>query len=407
VSAPPAGAPASVATSDAEAKNLDAAGDAAEAGATKAKKEGAQEEQEDAEAPPLSGFRGGTLGFPSTGATGVVAAATLQNQGAPFDTGILAKAASLDLTTFGSLRLSADVLAELVQADVPFAEYAIGTRPLPKLVGADLVSLGFRLQLSPSRTADLAAKRKEYEQGFRRRFSECATLRKNAPPQPGSSCGEFEKKFKEARTGNGYDADKVEEIVASELLAYETNHLRGFSVAPGVRYLYRKAEETGEGAAGIAAEVSVQYAWASGAAFLSGAFLYLGENETREEQNGEGLAKVQEAVTEAKATAGYYWEGRRKNKLLAPRVGAYYSFYRNWWDNRFAQAPAKPAVSGYQHEGAVFLSGTFSNGVSGLFSFGARRPYGADSQLEFLFSFSPAFGDQVGKAEAEKEKEPE
>jgi hypothetical protein len=345
-------------------------------------------DQESAEAAPLTGFTGGSIGFPTDGASGVVAAAKLQTGGAAFDTSILARASSLDIGTVGGWRASIDVFAETIQVQLPGVEYALGSRPLPVLASTDLVSLGFRIKLSP------ALRTPQNPAALKQRISSCISHKMNNAAAPaGCDYAKYESAFDEA--GN-LDAKKLEELVATETQEIEAAHLYGWSFAPGVRFLYRDADQTGNAAAGIAGEMNVQYAWTAGAFFVSASGLSMNEAVKFDENDPDALASVQEALLEAKGTVGVYWQGRRDAGLLAPRAGLYYSYSRNWWDNRFAPTGMDANVSGHQQEAAAFFSGTFSSGVSGLFTFGVRRPYGPENELQYIFGFSPAFGDQVG-----------
>jgi hypothetical protein len=334
-----------------------------------------------ATATPLSAVRGGTLGFPAAGAAGVVAALKLQggsDEATKFD--FLAQIGRLELTSWAYL----DVLGERVTTDVPSATYAPNTGvPLPRLSETNLTSTGLRLHLNFKRAPTVE---------HRAARSKCLTDARLAVRLARDATQECD------RVGIKVDPQRPlsDEALIEAQTTFEEDVNNGFSLDIGGRFLYR-SEETKGNAAGIAGEVTPQFGWANGAAFLSGSTLWLGDSA----EETDGIASETAAVRELRATAGVYF---RFNKAVgttqvSPRIGLYGSFSRNFWTNRFAVAGTDREIRGYAAEGGVFASGHFSGGFNGLIQFGVRRDYGPDSKPVFIFAIVPSIGSDIGSAE--------
>jgi hypothetical protein len=325
-----------------------------------------------ATATPLSGASAGTLGFPAMGASGVVAAIKLQggtDQTTSFD--VLAQIGQLRLTSW----LALDILGERVTTAVPTATFKPGTGvPLPRLSPTNLTSVGFRLHLGVQPAVT------EYQ-----KISKCSTY-----AQAGATVSKAEAEECKAA---GVDLNNAVEAAT----ALEEAKLKGFYVDVGGRFLYRSEQLKGN-AAGVAAELTPQFAWRGGAVFLSGAALWLGDSQGET----DGIVSETAKVVELRSTLGVYF---RFNKAVAttqvaPRVGLYGTYGRNFWVNRFAEAAGTASkVRGYQVEGGVFASGHFSGGFNGLVQFGVRRDFGPDARPAFLFSIIPSIGSDIAGAQ--------
>lgn len=325
---------------------------------------------------PLAGNYAGTLGFPGAQNQGVVTSVGLRYSGTTVDFDVLAKVGHLDLTPSSSL----DVIAEAVRTQVPTAAFVPGQgRPLPKLQETDLTSVGMRYRWSQASVlsgADLQAQQTK--------LSTCISRAKmpgfQPTPDQRSECTEL-----------GVDVDNAS-VDAYELwkqLEEHSNH--GFIVELGSRFLYRSNDLSGN-AAGVAAELTPQWGWGSGALFLSATWLWLTGSDTAA-ADGAGVA-VTPVLNEEKFTAGFYhrFSFVAGATQVLPRIGLYGTLYLNQWTNQFASDRMDKEIRGYQLEGGITASGHFSGGFNGLVTFGVRRPYGANTDLEFFVRFSPSFG---------------
>lgn len=80
---------------------------------------------------------------------------------------------------------------------------------------------------------------------------------------------------------------------------------------------------------------------------------------------------------------------------VLPRAGFYASIAQARWDNAFATPDQAAHVRGYQGELAMYFSGHFIGGFSGLVSFGIVVPYG-DEKTQYIFSLVPSIGAPIG-----------
>jgi hypothetical protein len=73
-----------------------------------------------------------------------------------------------------------------------------------------------------------------------------------------------------------------------------------------------------------------------------------------------------------------------------PRFGAYASVGWGDWNNAYAAPGMEKDIDARQWQAAVYVSGHFYGGASGLLSFGILQPYGHDARPQFVISFSPS-----------------
>jgi hypothetical protein len=73
-----------------------------------------------------------------------------------------------------------------------------------------------------------------------------------------------------------------------------------------------------------------------------------------------------------------------------PRFGAYASVAWGDWNNAYAAPGMEKDIDARQWQAAVYVSGHFYGGASGLLSFGILQPYGHDARPQFVISFSPS-----------------
>lgn len=131
--------------------------------------------------------------------------------------------------------------------------------------------------------------------------------------------------------------------------------------------------------------------------FVSLAATYL--NSQRLPMDG-GLALSLPRFIETRASIG--WErqsGRQQLGLLLPRVGAYATLAHANWHNTQATTPEQMAlddVSDWQAEFAIYASGHFSGGFSGLISIGVLAPYGNGREMQAFINVAPSIGAAIG-----------
>ncbi len=99
-----------------------------------------------------------------------------------------------------------------------------------------------------------------------------------------------------------------------------------------------------------------------------------------------------------RASAGYELQyGREKAGLMLPRVGAYLTVSRGAWRNDYVTAPMQTAdTNPLQLELALYASGHFAGGFSGLLSFGVLVPYGHDAEPQAFINIAPSIGTEIG-----------
>ena len=100
---------------------------------------------------------------------------------------------------------------------------------------------------------------------------------------------------------------------------------------------------------------------------------------------------------ELRASGGYELQaGKEEIGLLLPRIGAYMMVSRGAWVNEQATGAQARDVHGWQVETALYASGHFSGGFSGLVSVGMLWPYGHEAEPQGFINFSPSIGTTLG-----------
>lgn len=125
---------------------------------------------------------------------------------------------------------------------------------------------------------------------------------------------------------------------------------------------------------------------------LSGTYL----NSQRLTAEG-GMQLALPSFREVRASAGIEVQaGKEEIGLLLPRVGTYLTVSRGAWTNDFATASQTAEPHAWQLELAVYASGHFAGGFSGLLSFGVLLPYGHDDEPQGFINISPSIGTSLG-----------
>jgi len=88
--------------------------------------------------------------------------------------------------------------------------------------------------------------------------------------------------------------------------------------------------------------------------------------------------------------------GTRLGKYLLPRLGAYAAVSGARWNDAFAMSGASDAVTQWQAELALYTSGHFTGGFSGLLSVGVLVPYGHDAEPQAFINIAPTIGAPLG-----------
>jgi hypothetical protein len=465
---PPSLSQSGVSTAPA-ARQADAAADAA-----------AQQEAKTAAATatPLLGARGGTLGFPGSGAPGVIAALKLQggkNENTKLE--VLAQVGQLRLND----SIALDIITEQVSTDVPTVTYTpgVGRTPLLGLSQTSWTSAGFRVRITTSpgqaspevqrkrsecmsvakmlhdenrvaleraralprqrteedevaaakrhaaaaKAAALAAKqRAEVAKAALDRANAALAAVQDDPKAKAhvdqavaektktdadaastakaaldaENLSHLVDRWKECNTED-IEVDTTKDLTEKGRLAKFTDYQEvanaGYSVSAGGRFLYRTEDISGN-APGAAAEITLEGTFTWGSVFLSGSMLWL--TDSLEEK--EDVVSVTEELVELRSTAGLFFRFNTPvgSTQIAPRVGLYATYARNFWNNRFAPRDLDSDVSGYQLEAGVFASGQFTGGFNGLIQFSLRAPYGPDSKPELLVTVVPSLGTDIG-----------
>jgi hypothetical protein len=181
------------------------------------------------------------------------------------------------------------------------------------------------------------------------------------------------------------------EIYARERLKI----MSGLSLTLGSRFLRRTASESdGEDSQGISGEAALQYiaqGWPLGTSFfLSGSILQFG---TANDKAGS-VPAIFPSFRDLRAAGGVEVRSasRVAGAMAIPRIGLLGSASQARWTNDFAFGKANAKVRGYQYEVALYMSGHFLGGFSGLVSFGVLKPYGSQEKLQYIVSLAPSIG---------------
>jgi hypothetical protein len=128
--------------------------------------------------------------------------------------------------------------------------------------------------------------------------------------------------------------------------------------------------------------------------FLSLAATYL--NSQRLAPEGMPAVAMPEVVEVRLAGGAELQSGTRLGKYLLPRLGAGAAVAGARWDNAFAVGDASDAVTQWQAELALYTSGHFTGGFSGLLSIGVLLPYGHDAEPQAFINIAPTVGAPLG-----------
>ncbi|MBK7079109.1 MAG: hypothetical protein IPH44_43270 [Myxococcales bacterium] len=158
--------------------------------------------------------------------------------------------------------------------------------------------------------------------------------------------------------------------------------------------LARAVERKGEAQQALLAPKSVCGASRRHTYFLSLAATYL--NSQRLTPEGMPAIAMPEVVEVRVAGGAELQSGTRLGKYLLPRLGAYAAVSAARWDNAFATNGASDAVTQWQAELALYTSGHFTGGFSGLLSVGVLLPYGHDAEPQAFINIAPTVGAPLG-----------
>jgi hypothetical protein len=374
----------------------------------------AEAETAAAASPTVPQFRGGTLGVPDTGGRGVLALISGQTNTESFNANVFARVGRLDLAP----RVTLDVVGETFTTSAPGTTFVPGQgSPLLTLGRVTLTSLGVRLRVhtpSPSGLRPRVASRCVTElprlkaDDGQRKLEEAEGAHKGhagCPNPANAQCAALQhsydvarREFRSARAIRS-ECKEVAKVLGSaphgtveNMTKLELARGSGWALMPGMRFLYRPDSPAGN-AVGAAAELALQYAGQRGAIFASGAFTWLEKTKAKDDDR----VAIQNRVSEVRASLGGFLQFRAQTPGQAqvrPQVGAYVSTSRNFWNNQFHGDDAAYRIRGLQLEAAVYASGHFTGGFSGLISMGILRPYGA-GPVQFVLSIAPAFGTSL------------
>lgn len=128
--------------------------------------------------------------------------------------------------------------------------------------------------------------------------------------------------------------------------------------------------------------------------FLSLAATYL--NSQRLTPEDMPAIAMPEVVEVRVAGGAELQSGTRLGKYLLPRLGAYAAVSGARWNDAFAMSGASDAVTQWQAELALYTSGHFTGGFSGLLSVGVLVPYGHDAEPQAFINIAPTIGAPLG-----------
>jgi hypothetical protein len=329
--------------------------------------------------PMLPALRDGTLGIPSNGAGGVSALINnriVANTGT-YQADFFAQVGRLNLSD----RWDFDILGETFSASVPTVGITppSSVRPLATLKQMVFESIGFRLNGRPiAKTADTRATR------LCLNYLRAVGAKALTPAQK-AQCVAAKIATDPELYPSGITDDKMRDLVTQA----QERAMEGESGMLGGRFLY---SGSGSNPIGLAGEAAYQYVTKKWSVFASGAWLYLMKTD---DSTGATILES-EKVNEAKLGLGGSWTfsgapGGTSDDVR-PRLGIYFSGSRNWWTNPYAAPGTEADIRGYQIEGSLYASGHFTGGFSGLFAFSVIRPYGHESDLQYVISVAPSLG---------------
>ncbi|MCB9615973.1 MAG: hypothetical protein H6722_26355 [Sandaracinus sp.] len=331
----------------------------------------------DASQPPLRTLRGGTLGVPDYSPSNAAGLASFSvgSDSSP-DLNFFAEAGRLPL----SERVALTVLGESLQMDSPIAELSLSetVRPLPSLQKTTFATLGLRLSIGSTGQAAT-------EESFETRVNGCLADRA-APP------GSLDDAGKTACEALGIDMD-VPATPQTNIAAWDSvlrERQTGFGFIAGFRFMYDT--EDSDRSVGVAGELGAQYLTKVVRGFVSASYAFAASGASESDNVRTETIAVHELSVIVSAEARF--AGATANGLLAPRVGAYFRYSQNFWDNDFAAPGTDASITGQRFEGGFFAAGHFSGGFSGLISLGIAAPYGTRGfdDVAFVVTVSPMIG---------------
>lgn len=201
------------------------------------------------------------------------------------------------------------------------------------------------------------------------------------------------------------DTGKIEQ---ARIKADIVNRSSGWALSLGGRFLTRSSgEEGGTDSKGIAGEASLQYSlWTDESAsignlldfsiFASFSGFHLGRAE---DMLGTSTVIFPDYNTWRVTVGAELFSNVKVNDSpLLPRVGAYATFSRNYWGNEFGATEGEiENVRGNEYQAAIYMSGHFLGGFSGMVSFGMLKPYGRDEPMQYIISLTPSVGASTSK----------
>lgn len=336
---------------------------------------GAQEQTREAEAsqPPVRTLRGGTLGVPNYGPSNAAGLASFSvgSDESP-DLNFFAEAGRLPL----SRRVDLTILGESLQMDIPLAEISLSevTRPLPKLQKTTFATLGMRLSI-------LRSPRDKADEDFETEVARCLADRRSR--QAGDAeCTSIYNINMRAEGNAENDAATWEDVRRARQA--------GWAFFGGFRFMYDT--EDADRSVGIASELGAQYLGEVFRGFASVSYGFVAHSADESENVRTEAISVHELSVIISAEARF--RTKFENVQIAPRVGAYFRYSQNLWDNDFAAPGTDASITGQRFEGGFFAAGHFSGGFSGLISLGIAAPYGTRGfdDLAFVVTVSPMIG---------------
>lgn len=337
--------------------------------------------------PPLRTMRGGTLGIPSISPNSVGGSVSgdvtvAGDEDSSID--LFVQANRLNVGEAWAISL----LSETVDLDVPLARVNLAEvrQPLPSITRHTYASVGMRLEFSSARTNPLFAD----DEAFQNKVDQCiADIRAGQADADSCQSLNVPSFIRGRRIVSAEDEQRIQ-------LSAQRHRDNGVGFFIGGRYLGATSEAILEGEGfGVAAETALRLSHGILDASLGATYTYLGEQNSEQESFRHEFLDVHEFSLIA--AVNLLFDGSIDSTQVAPRVGAYFRWSRNWWRNRFAVEGTDEQISGDRYEGGLYASGHFSGGFSGLVGFGVSVPYGVDrfEDVAFTITVAPMFGQSL------------
>lgn len=403
--------------------------------------------------PQISGLRSGSIGIPSAGAAdGLQALLSNQISHTGVDTDAFAKLGGLSFTD----RIAVEILGETFTARVP-RTLIDGMAPLPTMFSTTISDVGFRFRIQlragapggftkPGQIVRCLGRHNDAVQSSRAATGIVAAMSDRAQAIAAQTKAESDAQGKLEAAERSGDAHAIGATTAvrdtihatlqrlggeqqSAQVRLQTNNQTlgayagapcaelfpiestlsdgelyarglfaagsGLTVTLGTRFLRRASPEAdGTDSEGVSGEVALQHIAANDilgtSVFVSGAALQLGAAADKVGMTPALFPRLREL----RLAVGAELRVNVVDNVL-PRAGFYASISQARWDNGFATFGQAAHVRGYQGELAMYFSGHFIGGFSGLVSFGIVTPYG-DEKTQYIFSLVPSIGAPIG-----------